>query len=130
MKTLFVLLVGTVLSSFTGKPVNNDDLDGYWMGYYRSNMSKEKVIVKLDANDRMDFYTGGIDDQKRLEGTYKISGDSVSFSYKTVDGELVVMRGHFNSRKTYMDGVCRTNDKPTGSFYLEKQDLEERFVEP
>ena len=130
MKTLFVLLVGTVLSSFTGKPVNNDDLDGYWMGYYRSNMSKEKVIVKLDANDRMDFYTGGIDDQKRLEGTYKISGDSVSFSYKTVDGELVVMRGHFNSRKTYMDGVCRTNDNPTGSFYLEKQDLEERFVEP
>jgi hypothetical protein len=90
----------------------------------------EKVIFKLDANDRMDFYTGGIDDRNRLEGTYKIDGDSVSFSYKTVDGELVVMQGHFNHRKTYMDGVCRTNDKPTGSFYLEKQDLEERFVEP
>ena len=130
MKTLFVLLAGTILTSFVNKPVDNDDLDGYWMGYYRSDTNKEKVIVKLDANDRMDFYTGGIDDRNRLEGTYKIDGDSVSFSYKTVDGELVVMQGHFNHRKTYMDGVCRTNDKPTGSFYLEKQDLEERFVEP
>ncbi|HEY6956523.1 MAG TPA: hypothetical protein VI385_14835 [Flavisolibacter sp.] len=130
MKTLFVLLAGTILTSFVNKPVDNDDLDGYWMGYYRSDINKEKVIVKLDANDRMDFYTGGIDDRTRLQGTYKIDGDSVSFSYKTVDGELVVMQGHFNHRKTYMDGVCRTNDKPTGSFYLEKQDLEERFVEP
>ncbi|MGZ3922999.1 MAG: hypothetical protein ACXVLT_04215 [Flavisolibacter sp.] len=130
MKMLFVLLAGTVLSSFVNKPVDNDDLDGYWMGYYRSDLNKEKVIVKLDANDRMDFYTGGIDDRTRLEGTYRILGDSVSFSYKTVDGELVVMQGHFNHRKTYMDGVCRTNDKPTGSFYLEKQDLEERFVQP
>jgi hypothetical protein len=130
MKTLFVLLAGTVLTSFVNKPVDNDDLDGYWMGYYRSNLNKEKVIIKLDADDRMDFYTGGIDDQKRLEGTYKISGDSVLFSYKTVDGEVVVMQGHFNNRKTYMDGVCRTNNKPTGSFYLEKQDLQERFVEP
>ena len=127
---LFVLLAGTVLSSFVNKPVDNEDLDGYWMGYYRSDINKEKVIVKLDVNDRMDFYTGGIDDRTRLEGTYKIMGDSVSFIYKTVDGEVVVMQGHFNHRKTYMDGVCKTNDKPTGSFYLEKQDLEERFVEP
>ena len=130
MKTLFVLLAGTILTSFVNKPVDNDDLDGYWMGYYRSDINKEKVIVKLDANDRMDFYTGGIDDRTRLEGTYKIDGDSVSFSYKTVDGGVVTMQGHFNHRKTYMDGVCKTNDKPTGSFYLEKQDLEERFVEP
>jgi len=100
------------------------------MGYYRSDINKEKVIVKLDANDRMDFYTGTIDDQSRLEGSYKIFGDSVSFSYKTVDGEEVVMQGHFNRRKTYMDGVCTMNKKTTGSFYLEKQSLEERFVEP
>ena len=130
MKMLFCLLAGTVLTSFINKPVNNDDLDGYWMGYYRSDITKEKVIVKLDANDRMDFYTGGIDERTRQEGTYKIFGDSVSFSYKTVDGEEVVMQGHFNHRRTYMDGLCRTNNKPTGSFYLEKQLLEERFVEP
>src|SRR5678815_2956125 len=82
------------------------------MGYYRSDITKEKVIVRLDADDRMDFYTGGIDDRTRLEGTYKISGDSVSFTYKTTDGEEVVMQGHFNRRRTYMDGVCRTNNKP------------------
>lgn len=130
MKILLCLLAGTILTSFDSKPVNNDDLDGYWMGYYRSDLTKEKVILKLDADERMDFYTGGIDDRTKLEGTYKIFGDSVSFSYKTVDGEEVVMQGHFNHRRTYMDGVCKTNDKPSGSFYLEKQSLEERFAAP
>jgi len=130
MKILFCLLAGIVLTSFITRPVDNDDLDGYWMGYYRSDMTKEKVIVKLDVDDQMDFYTGGIDDRTRLQGTYRIFGDSVSFSYKTVDGEEVVMQGHFNRRRTYMDGICRTNNKPTGSFYLEKQQLEERFVAP
>ena len=127
MKTLFCLLAGTVFTSFVNKPVEND-LDGYWMGYYRSEMLKEKVIVKLDSDDRMVFYTGGIDDRTKLEGTYKIYGDSVSFKYTTTDGEEVIMQGHFNHRKTYMDGICKTNDKPTGSFYLEKQKLEERIV--
>src|SRR5678810_14060 len=102
MKMLFCLLAGTVLTSFINKPVNNDDLDGYWMGYYRSDITKEKVIVKLDANDRMDFYTGGIDERTRLEGTYKISGDSVSFTYKTTDGEEVVMQGHFTVSYTHL----------------------------
>jgi len=128
MKTIFFLLAGTILTSFNYKPVDNDDLDGYWMGYYRSDDNKEKVIIRLASDDRMDFYTGGIDDKTRLEGTYKIYGDSVSFSYTTADGEEVVMQGHFNRRKTYMDGVCKTNNKPSGSFYLEKQKLEERFV--
>ena len=58
MKILFCLLAGTVLTSFTNKSFDND-LDGYWMGYYRSDFTKEKVIVKLNADDRMDFYTGG-----------------------------------------------------------------------
>jgi hypothetical protein len=130
MKTLLCLLAGIILTSFVSKPVDNDDLDGYWMGYYRSDITKEKVIIKLDTDDKMVFYTGGIDDRTKLEGTYKAFGDSVSFSYKTVDGEDVVMQGHFNHRRTNMDGICRTNDKPTGSFYLEKQKLEERIVEP
>ena len=99
-------------------------------GYNRSDFTKEKVIVKLNADDRMDFYTGGIDDRTRLEGTYRIYGDSVSFSYTTAEGEEIVMQGHFNRRKTYMNGVCKTNNKPTGSFYLEKQKLEERFAQP
>ena len=129
MKTLFCLLAGTMLASFSNKPVD-DDLDGYWMGYYRTNVNKEKVIIKLDADDQMDFYTGGIDDRTKLQGTYRIYGDSVSFSYKTPEGEEIVMQGHFNRRRTYMDGICRTNSKPTGSFYLEKQQLEERFAKP
>jgi len=129
MKTLLCLLAGIILTSFANRPVDND-LDGYWMGYYRSDITKEKVIIKLDEDERMDFYTGGIDDRTKLEGTYKIYGDSVSFRYTTADGEMVLMQGHFNHRRTYMDGVCRTNDKPTGSFYLEKQALEERIVEP
>jgi hypothetical protein len=127
MKALFCLLAGTALTGFVNKQVDND-LDGYWMGYYRSEMLKEKVIVKLDIDDRMIFYTGGIDDRTKLEGTYKIYGDSVSFNYTTTDGEEVVMQGHFNRRKTYMNGICKTNNKPTGSFYLEKQKLEERIV--
>lgn len=129
MKALLFLMTATVFTSFVNRPVD-DDLDGYWMGYYHSDISKEKVIIKLDGDDRMDFYTGGIDDHTKLEGSYKIFGDSVAFSYKTVDGEEVVMQGHFNHRRTYMDGICRTNNKPSGSFYLEKQKLEERIVEP
>jgi hypothetical protein len=130
MKIVFCLLAATTLASFSNKLVDDDELDGYWMGYYRTNVNKEKVIIKLDADDRMDFYTGGIDDRNRVQGTYRIYGDSVSFSYKTPEGEEIVMQGHFNRRKTYMDGVCRTNSKPTGSFYLEKQQLEERFAKP
>jgi hypothetical protein len=130
MKPLLCVLAGTILTSFVSKPVDSNDLDGYWMGYYRSDITKEKVIVKLDTDDKMIFYTGGIDDRTKLEGTYKIFGDSVSFSYKTVEGEEILMQGHFNRRRTYMDGICRTNNKPTGSFYLEKQQLEERIVQP
>ena len=129
MKTLFCLLAMSILSSFISKPAD-EDLDGYWMGYYHSDMSKEKVIIRLDKDDRMDFYTGGIDDRTKLEGTYHINGDSVAFNYKTPDGEEVLMQGHFNHRRTYMDGVCQTNHKISGSFYLEKQKLEERIVKP
>lgn len=122
-------MAGVVLSSFSNKPVE-DDLNGYWMGYFRSEMTKERVIIKLNIDERMDFYTGGIDDRTKLEGTYRIQGDSVYFSYKTANGEDITLQGHFNRRRTYMDGICKTNNKPTGSFYLEKQKLQERFVEP
>lgn len=129
MKLIFCLMAGVVLSSFSNKPVE-DDLNGYWMGYFRSEMTKERVIIKLNIDERMDFYTGGIDDRTKLEGTYRIQGDSVYFSYKTANGEDITLQGHFNRRRTYMDGICKTNNKPTGSFYLEKQKLQERFVEP
>jgi hypothetical protein len=128
MKTIILLLAGAVMTSFTGRPA--EDIDGVWMGYYRSELSKEKVILKLNNEDRMEFYTGGVDDQKKIEGTYRMNGDSISFYYKTTDGESILMQGHLNRRKNFVDGICRTNEKPTGSFYLEKQEVEERFVEP
>jgi hypothetical protein len=118
-----------MLTSFSNGPEDND-IDGIWMGYYRSDMLKEKVIIKLNSEDRMEFYTGGVDDRTKLEGTYRILGDSVSFYYKTADGENMLMQGHFNRRKNFVDGICRTNEVPTGSFYLEKQELEERFTQP
>lgn len=122
-------MAGTVLTSYINKPVT-DDLDGYWMGYYRTGDSKEKVIIKLGSDERLDLYAGGINDQSQLQGTYRVYGDSVAFHYTSPEGEDVLMEGHFNHRKTYMDGLCKTNNKPTGSFYLERQDLEERFIEP
>lgn len=130
MKTLLCLLAGTILTGFVNRPAQNDDPDGFWMGYYRSHMVKEKVIIKLSNEDKMEFYTGGIDERTRIEGTYKIYGDSVSFYYRTSDGENMLMQGHFNYRRNALDGICRTNDKPSGSFYLEKQRLEEYLVKP
>jgi hypothetical protein len=128
MKRLVYLLAGTVLLSFTKHRA--DDIDGIWMGYYRSEMVKEKVIVKFSSQDRMEFYTGGVDDRTKCIGSYRLLGDSVSFTYTTPDGQQFRMQGHLNYRKTYLDGVWKTNDRSTGKFYLERQKVEERFIEP
>jgi hypothetical protein len=128
MKTIILLLAGAVMTSFSGRP--GEEVDGVWMGYFRSELVKEKLILKLNNEDRMEFFTGGVDDQTKIEGTYRMYGDSVSFYYKTADGENILLQGHFNRRKNFVDGICRTNEKPTGSFYLEKQEVEERFVMP
>src|SRR4051812_22987714 len=131
MKTLLCLLAGAILTTgFINKPADDEDLDGFWMGYYRSELTKEKVIIKLNSDDRMDFYTGGIDDRTKVEGNYKISGDSISFNYTSADGEKMLMQGHYNRRRNFIDGICRVNNEPSGSFYLEKQELEERMVKP
>lgn len=130
MKALLCISVATLLTSFGSKPMNTDDLDGYWMGYYRSELLKEKLIIKLNDNHRMEYYTGGIDERTRVEGTYKITGDSVLIAYQSSGGENILMEGHFNRRRNYIDGSCKINNKPSGNFYLEKQKLEERMVKP
>lgn len=131
MKTILFVLAGTILTSFVNKPVDKSDLEGYWMGYYMTDASKEKVIIKLDTdNDRMEFYTGGIDDSKKVDGSYKIYDDSVVLNYQAASGEKILMQGHYNPRRNFIDGVCRINNQASGSFYLEKQELEERMVEP
>ncbi len=127
MKALIFLLTATMLVSFTGR--DEKEIDGIWMGYYRSDILKEKVIVKFSPDDRMEFYTGGVNEQSRCVGSYQILGDSVSFTYKDADGFEIRMRGHLNYRKTSLDGVWK-NDVMTGKFHLEKQNVEERIVQP
>jgi hypothetical protein len=129
MKILILLLATTTLTSFSVNR-DGDDINGLWMGYYRSEVIKEKVIVKFNDADKLEFYTGGIDDRTRCMGSYAVLGDSVSFTYKTPEGETIVMQGHFNRRKNFVDGTWQAQDKTTGSFYLEKQKIQEYLARP
>lgn len=128
MKAMIYLVAATILTSFSNKPKDSDDLNGIWMGYYRSEFIKEKVIVKFDESDKMEFYTGGVDDRTRVDGSYEIAGDSVRFSYRTPEGDVINMKGRFNRRMRYVEGVWRGNDRNTGSFFLEKQNVQERSL--
>lgn len=128
MKAILYLVVTTLLVSFSRHDSN--EIDGIWMGYYRTDEVRERVIVKFSAEDKMEFYTGGVDETNRCIGSYKISGDSVSFTYKNANDQEIIMHGHFNSRKTYVDGVWKNNEESSGKFYLEKQKVEERIVRP
>src|SRR6059058_3845130 len=129
MKAMIYLLAGTLFTSFTNKTYD-ENIDGIWMGYYRSDILKEKVIVKFNESDKMEFYTGGVDDRTRLEGSYHILGDSVSITYKDSAGEEITMQGHFNRRKNFVDGSWKGKEKSSGSFYLEKQQVEELYARP
>ena len=129
MKLLMLLMAATTLTSFSLR-TDEDDVNGLWMGYYRSDIIKEKVIVKFNDADRLEFYTGGVDDRTRCIGSYKVTEDSVSFSYKTQEGERILMQGHFNRRKNFVEGTWTAQDHTTGSFYLEKQKVQEFFAAP
>lgn len=128
MKAILYLVATTLLVSFSRH--ERDEIDGIWMGYYRAGLAKEKVIVKFSSEEKMEFYTGGVDETTRCTGSYKLLGDSVSFTYRNAEGQEFIMKGHLNSRKTYVDGVWTNNEESTGKFYLEKQKVEERIVEP
>jgi len=127
MKVMIYLVAAALLSSFTSGP-KEDDMNGIWMGYYRSELIKEKVIVKFDESDKMEFYTGGVDERTRLEGSYQITGDSVRFSYRTPEGEVIRMRGRVSRRMNYVQGTWTGNDHASGSFFLERQKVEERSL--
>jgi len=128
MKAILFLAAGFFLLSFTKH--SGSDIDGIWMGYYRTDISKEKVIVKFCSEERIEFYTGGVQDDNKCIGKYELSGDSLSFTYRTPEGREFVMQGQLNYRKTYLDGVWQNNDHSTGKFYLERQKVEERFIQP
>ncbi|MGZ5286560.1 MAG: hypothetical protein ACXWB9_05210 [Flavisolibacter sp.] len=127
MKSFMFLLAASLLLSFTGQ--DNKEIDGIWIGYYQSDILKEKLIVKFSTDDKMEFYVGGVDEPIRCVGSYRILGDSVSFTYKDAEGFEIRMRGHLNYMKTSLDGVWK-NDIMTGKFHLKKQKVEERMTQP
>jgi len=130
-KAIYLIAAATVLTSFTFRSNDDDDsIDGLWMGYYRSDLIKEKVIVKFNGTEQIEFYTGGVDERTKTTGSYRLQGDSVSFTYKTPDGASITMEGHFNRRKNFVDGVWNEDKKTGGSFYLEKQKIQEYYAAP
>lgn len=129
MKWVGFVMVAAVLTSFTNNK-ETVNVDGVWMGYYRSEFSKEKLIVKFNESAHTEFYTGGVDDKSKTTGSYKIFGDSVTIAYISPDGIEMTLKGHFNRKQNFVDGVWVINNKTGGSFYLEKQDIVEYFARP
>lgn len=129
MKNIIGVLAGVVLlTGFTFK--EGDSVDGIWLGYYKSDLVKEKLIVKLGSDDHIEIFTGSFSEQPRCNGSYKLMGDSISFTYITPEGDVYLMQGHVSRRKNYVDGAWTSNGSSKGSFFMEKQDVEEKTVAP
>jgi hypothetical protein len=129
MKAIVFVVAGALLTGFTFK--KPDTLDGIWTGIYRSDNQREKVLVKFESQNQVELYDGEVIDSNKFMGTYKLQGDTVlTFSYKTASGKEYTMQGHINERKNYVDGVWKTSDKRSGSFYLKKEKIQEMFVAP
>ena len=124
------LIAGAVLLTGFVTKNQDDSIDGIWMGYYKSDLLKEKLIVKLGSDDHIEIYTSSFNDQPLCNGSYKLTGDSISFTYITPDGEKYLMQGHVSRRKNYVEGAWRSNGTSKGSFFIEKQDVEEKTVQP
>ena len=106
-------------------------VDGLWTGVYKSDSTKENVVVKFQEANRIELYCGEVEEQNRCTGTYTLKGDSVLvFSYVDSRGNQITMEGSINKRKTYVDGYWKTDDRNKGSFYLKKEKIEELFIEP
>jgi hypothetical protein len=128
MKNIVGLLASVVL--LTGFAAKDDDpINGMWLGYYKSDLLKEKLIVKFSSEDHIEFYTGGFGEQPRFNGSYKLVGDSITFTYTTPDGQTCTMQGHISLRRNYVDGTWKLNGVAQGSFFMEKQDVEEKVVQ-
>ncbi len=128
MKAIIYLLAGVLLTSFATD--NKNEIGGIWIGYYSSNIMKEKVMVKFSVKDKMEFYTGGVYEDANCNSYYKVVGDSLYFTYTNPGGRQFIMNGQISRRNNYVDGIWKSNGKTTGSFFLEKQDVEEKFIQP
>jgi hypothetical protein len=127
MKTILYLIAATVLTSATLK-TDESDINGIWVGSYRSGSIFSKFNVKFNT-DRMEFFTGGVTDET-TEGSYQLFSDSVSFIYHSPDQQDILMLGRFNRKRTFICGIWKVNGKELGNFYLEKQQMQELIVSP
>ena len=131
MKTIF-LLAGLYImhTAFTPLP-QATTVDGLWTGVYKSDSTKENVVVKFQDANRIELFCGGSEEENKFTGSYTLRGDSVLvFTYTNAEGKHFTMEGSINKRKTYVDGYWKTDDQNKGSFYLKKEKIEELFIEP
>ncbi len=125
MKTL-LFAAGMVFMGFTFKPAINT-VDGVWTGIYESDNSVANMVIRFEDDSKFHCYKGQVTDQNKLEGTYVIHGDtSLTFTYKTPEGKVIIFKGNLGPKKTYVNGVWEAPDAK-GKFFLRKQKVEERF---
>ncbi len=129
MKNIIYSLAALLLVSFSSN--NVETFGGLWTGAFRTDMSREKVYVRFDEQNKLQLYSGVVEENNRSVGTYEVLGDTaLVFNYSRADGKTVTMRGAINKRKTYVDGTWETSDKTSGSFYLKKDEIQELFITP
>lgn len=129
MKIILNVIAGVALLGFTSR--QTEAIDGIWTGIYRTDNVREKVWVKFEPRNQVELYNGEAMTGDKLSGTYQLQGDSVlKVTYQTRDGKQYTMQGHINQRKNYVDGVWQASDKPSGSFYLKKEKIQEMFLQP
>ena len=129
MKAIICLLAGAFLLTGFRAIDNSEKLDGIWLGYYKSEKVKEKILIKFGTEDRMEFYAGGVDEDAKCNGSYRLLGDSVSFTYTNAMGEEISMKGTISRKLNYVDGIWKSKDGK-GAFFIERQDIEEMVVQP
>lgn len=111
--------------------VQTESLDGLWTGVYKTDSTKENVIVKFQESNQVELYCGEVEETNKCIGNYSLRGDSVLvFTYVDANGKSITMEGSINKRKTYVDGYWKTGDRSQGSFYLKKEKIQELFIEP
>jgi hypothetical protein len=131
MKTLLLLAGIFIIHGAFTNVAQNATVDGLWTGVYKTNDTKESVVVKFEDANRIELFCGGVEDENKFTGNYTLRGDSVLvFSYVNAEGKHITMEGSINKRKTYVDGHWKTDDQNKGSFYLKKEKIEELFIEP
>ncbi|MBA2746435.1 MAG: hypothetical protein H0U44_09445 [Flavisolibacter sp.] len=129
MKAIILSIATLFLFGFKGDHV--ETVNGLWTGIYRVDETKEPVVVKFEEGNQVEIYCGPVEEANKCMGTYKLQGDSLLiFTYTSLEGSVITMKGSINKRKTYVDGHWQTEDKAGGSFYIRKEKIRELFIHP